>query len=164
MNQTLVIKTKEIASRAQVIIASLPLDAIHEVIIRPHRGKRSLDQNALLWKWNTYMGAELGYTPEEMHEILKEMFLPGVYRTFLENEEEDQDWKFVKEYREILDTFDKLRQEGQKEAAGILQKQVSRMLSTASLGVRRMTLYMNAVSRHAGSLGISLPHPDDRGR
>ncbi|MDH4319665.1 MAG: recombination protein NinB [Desulfobulbaceae bacterium] len=164
MKHTLAIKTPEIAARAQAIIASLPLDPIHEVVIRPHKGKRSLDQNALLWKWNTYIGVELGYDSEEMHEILKAMFLPGVYRTFLENEEEDQDWKFVKEHREILDTLDKLRQEGQEEAAAILHKQVSRMLSTASLGVQRMTIYMNAVSRHAGSLGIRLPHPEDRGR
>lgn len=164
MKQTITIKTPEIAARAQAIIASLPFDAIHEVIIRPHRGKRSLDQNALLWKWNNYIGVELGYTPEEMHEILKEMFLPGVYRTFLENEEEDQDWPFVKKYRAILDTLDNLRQEGKRDVAGLMQSQVSGLLSTASLGVKRMTIYMDTVSRHAGSLGIRLPHPDDRGR
>jgi hypothetical protein len=33
--------------------------------------KRSLPQNSLLWLYNEILGKELGYTAEEMHEVMK---------------------------------------------------------------------------------------------
>ncbi len=47
-----------------------------EVIIQPYKAKRSLDQNALYWKWITIIGDELGYTKDEMHETLMRQHLP----------------------------------------------------------------------------------------
>jgi len=47
-----------------------------EVIIQPHKTNRSLDQNALYWKWVSVMGADLGYTKDEMHESLMREHLP----------------------------------------------------------------------------------------
>lgn len=32
---------------------------------------RNLQQNALLWVWNTLLGNELGWTPDEIHEYTK---------------------------------------------------------------------------------------------
>lgn len=44
---------------------------LHEIIFRPYDPKRNLDQNAFLWSAiNTPFGRELGYSPEEMHEVL----------------------------------------------------------------------------------------------
>jgi hypothetical protein len=42
-----------------------------EVIIRPHKSKRSLQQNACLWAMLTAAADELGYTPTELHELAK---------------------------------------------------------------------------------------------
>jgi hypothetical protein len=42
-----------------------------EVIIRPHKSKRSLQQNACMWAMLAAAGDELGYSPAELHELAK---------------------------------------------------------------------------------------------
>jgi hypothetical protein len=39
--------------------------------IKKKTKKRSLPQNSLLWLYNEILGKELGYTAEEMHEVMK---------------------------------------------------------------------------------------------
>lgn len=160
MKQTLTIKSPEIAARAQEIIGNLPLDPVHEVLIRPAKKDRSLEANGLLWKWNTIIGADLGWDKEEVHAHYKQKFLPGIYLTPIEEE----DGEFEEAFREIWATLDQLKMEGEEKEASALSKLVVSMLSTARLGVKRMSMFMNAVSLDAGRLGIRLPHPDDRGR
>jgi hypothetical protein len=42
-----------------------------EVIIRPHKSKRSLQQNACMWAMLAAAGDEIGYSPAELHELAK---------------------------------------------------------------------------------------------
>lgn len=46
-----------------------------EVNIKPYKKNRSLEQNNLYWPWVTIIGNELGYTKEDMHEVLMRKFL-----------------------------------------------------------------------------------------
>lgn len=46
-----------------------------EITIRKARSMRTSDQNALYWVYVTILSQELGYRKEEIHEILKYMFL-----------------------------------------------------------------------------------------
>lgn len=47
------------------------LDGKTEVVFREHKSQRSLNQNALLWKWYTIIGNEIGYDAEDLHEMMK---------------------------------------------------------------------------------------------
>lgn len=46
-----------------------------EITIRKADSKRSIMQNALYWVYVTILACELGYTKEEMHEVIKFKFL-----------------------------------------------------------------------------------------
>jgi|TARA_R100000664_G_C2749130_1_gene136526 hypothetical protein len=43
--------------------------------IREKEDGRSIEQNALWWRWMTIIGSSIGHTKEEMHTILKYKFL-----------------------------------------------------------------------------------------
>jgi len=47
----------------------------YEVSIGPYKKRRSLEMNNLYWDWVTTIGDDLGYTKEEMHEVLMRKFL-----------------------------------------------------------------------------------------
>jgi hypothetical protein len=49
----------------------VPLDGKTEVVFRAHKSKRSLNQNNLLWEYYTIIGNEIGYVPEDLHEMVK---------------------------------------------------------------------------------------------
>jgi len=46
-----------------------------EVRIRERNNKRTNEQNSLYWKWIQIISKSLGYTIEEMHELIKYKFL-----------------------------------------------------------------------------------------
>jgi len=68
--------------RAISLIEGLPLGDVHEIVIRPYKSKRSIDQNRLMWKWidiiRVHVGDSTGnfFSGEEVHAWLKEKFLP----------------------------------------------------------------------------------------
>ena len=70
----IILREEEHRSYAINRVRAAPLGM--EVIIQPHKANRSLDQNALYWKWVSIMGPELGYSKEELHETLMRKHLP----------------------------------------------------------------------------------------
>lgn len=46
-----------------------------QVLIKERDSDRSLEQNARLWDLYTSVGGYLGYTPEEMHDLMGYKFL-----------------------------------------------------------------------------------------
>lgn len=54
-----------------------------QIEIKPYRKQRTLSQNALYWKWLEIIGADLGYDRDEIHDILREKFLPVSCETIL---------------------------------------------------------------------------------
>ena len=46
-----------------------------EIRIRERKNKRTNEQNSLYWKWIEVISKSLGYTREEMHELIKYKFL-----------------------------------------------------------------------------------------
>ena len=55
-------------------IISEPEIAGHEVVVRPHKSKRSLEQNDLMWALYREVAPEIGYSPEELHEVAKDAY------------------------------------------------------------------------------------------
>ena len=48
--------------------------ADHEVVIRPFKSKRSLEQNDYLWRLMRAAAEPLGYSPEELHKAAKDAY------------------------------------------------------------------------------------------
>jgi hypothetical protein len=57
------------------IIRRLDLSKPYTVEIRLRKGRRTLDQNALLWLWLTCISQETGNDKDAMHEYFKQKFL-----------------------------------------------------------------------------------------
>lgn len=151
MIHRLILHNAAIAARAKAIIDALPHDTVHEVIIRPHKSKRSLDQNALLWQWLTIIGSDLGYTKEEAHEEYKRRFLVPIL--IRDDAEYAAMWRTIEEVGQ---------QPGMEKDSKCLAIQVTALTSTTRLNTKQMTEYLTDIDRHAAGLGIYLPHPEDR--
>ena len=82
MKTQIIIRSHDLKSRAISLVDSLSLDELHEVIIRPYKSKRSLDQNNLYWSWvdkiRIHVADSTGnfFLGDEIHEWLKAKFLP----------------------------------------------------------------------------------------
>jgi len=73
--------------REFIIRGQLQIDGVNDLLQKvPHNGSitvevrktkkgRSNAQNALMWKWLTYIGSSLGYNKVEVHDIMCEMIL-----------------------------------------------------------------------------------------
>jgi hypothetical protein len=65
-----VIYNSKVKARVKTLIECLPEDGTMKVSISKVEKNRSLAQNRLLWKWMGVMGNALGYTKQEMHDVL----------------------------------------------------------------------------------------------
>lgn len=61
-------------------IEHLPADGSMEIIIRPHKTTRTIEQNNLYWLWVGFMADEIGYKKNQLHDALRGSLLaPVVY-------------------------------------------------------------------------------------
>ncbi len=80
MKHSLKLNNEQIRSRARQIIDSVPLDPVHELIIRPAKSKRSLRQNNTIYGWFRYVSLEYAeatgkfYTQDQWKEYFKSLF------------------------------------------------------------------------------------------
>jgi len=81
MKRSFVIRDVQIARTACEAVYSLRPDDLHEVVIKPYKSKRSLDQNALHWKRLDVLRKHLAestgqqHSAEELHDWFKTKFL-----------------------------------------------------------------------------------------
>jgi len=76
---------ERVRGAVQTVVESLPIDNSHPYVveIKQRATKRSLDQNALLWKWYDVIRQHVGdttgehYSAEQLHEWFKAKFLPS---------------------------------------------------------------------------------------
>jgi len=73
---TIILRTQAQVDLAVRAIGGVKPDADHplEVILRRHRKKRSLDQNALYWMWLGIISRVTGNDTDQLHETFKQMF------------------------------------------------------------------------------------------
>ena len=70
-----IIHTEEMRAGVCRFIAGLDLEKPWSVTIEPHKERRSLSQNSLLWKWNGIIAQETGNDVDLVHDTLKKKFL-----------------------------------------------------------------------------------------
>ena len=146
MKKTITLKSQELKDRAVAIIEALSFEPLHEVVIREHKKDRSLEQNALYWKWLTIIGEELGYSKEEAHMVYKERYLVNI---------------FSRDDIEYAAMIGNIKLVGGAKGVSIMNKIID-MTSTVDASVKQMTEYLNSIALHAQELGIHLPFPEDR--
>lgn len=145
MKKRVIIRDDTLKVRAKAMIDMIPLDVIHEVMIKPHRTSRTAQQNALYWKWNSFIGDELGYTKEEMHDLNRERF--GV--PLLVEIDPDGFGLVVESVHNIQDP--------QQRYAAIAQ--LGKLVHTPQFDVPTMMAYLNEIDQWSISMGIPLPVP-----
>jgi hypothetical protein len=73
---------EQVRRRALDILATLPLEPRQEIIIRPAKSKRSLNQNSTYWGWIDAIRLHImdstgqAYSKDEVHDFLRAKFLP----------------------------------------------------------------------------------------
>lgn len=149
MNKTIIIHTDQLRARAAEILATIPLSPVHEIVFKEHKESRSVRQNALMWRWLTIIGNELGNTKDEQHRYYKEAFLVPIYT------------RDNPEYAEMVEAVKRVRSTGMAQEADALKKQIIEMTSTTDCDTKQMAEYMRDIDHHAASLDIMLPRPDD---
>ena len=78
---TITVRDEALRERVIQHIAALNLDKPWDITIKRHVKKRSLSQNALMWKWITEVAEAVsehtGMDAGDVHEFFKAKFLPG---------------------------------------------------------------------------------------
>ncbi len=74
--QRYLIETPERAYQIACLVNGLNTSRKWEVIIKPYQKKRTDRQNGLYWVWIGIIADELGYEKDDLHDILRERFLP----------------------------------------------------------------------------------------
>lgn len=149
MRKTFTIIDRGIISRVTAFLEAQPLEPLLEVVVKNHQQDRSLAQNTLLWRWQTFIANEWGWTKDDVHEHFKKNFLARIY-------ERDEPG-----YAAMIQAVRKVYHQGFKEDAKAMHKQIVRMTSTTSATVRQFTEYLKDIERDMIGKGISLPHKED---
>jgi len=113
MNNRIIIREERQRQHAIDRIAALNISTAWDITIKPYKKNRSLEQNALMWKWLTLIGNELGYTKDEMHETFMRKFLPPITVNTIDGPAEVYSTKplKVKEMAEYLNHIDQFAAE-----------------------------------------------------
>ena len=79
MKQAIIIRDEVLRKRVIDLIRALNLDKPWRIILEPHRKRRSLSQNSLMWVWINeaaeYLSEHTGHDNDFIHQHLKEKFL-----------------------------------------------------------------------------------------
>ena len=148
--QTFVIRDSFIAANACRFVDNLPLEPLHEVIIRPHKKDRTVAQNSLMWLWFTHLAGERGETKDDIHLEYKKKYLVNIY------ERDDPD------YAAMIEAVRNVYRKGMKEDAELLHDRIAHLTSTTTATVEQFTEYLDDIDRDAIKKQISLPRPEDR--
>lgn len=130
-------------------VKRLPLDIVHEVVIRPGKRQRRPAQNRLYWKWCTEIGDHYGLSKEECAEMLKEKFLINIFVR------DDEDYSRMAEAILTVKIHD-------KNAYWSLRKKVINLTSTTACSVRQMSEYLTAIKRWAVTEQAPITIPEDK--
>ena len=150
MKHKFILRNPDVKKTASDLILGIPIEPLHEVIIREYRKDRTLAQNSLYWMWITLLAGELGETKEDMHDHYKGKILVHIY------ERDDT------EYAAMIEAVRKVHKAGMKDEAKCLADMIVDLTSTTRANVEQFTEYLNDIEKDAIGKGIVLPHPEDR--
>lgn len=77
--QTFIVRSEEVRANLMREVAAMQIVTPQEVTIKPYKKSRSLEQNALYWKWCGIIASDTGHNADEIHEFCKIKFLEPVF-------------------------------------------------------------------------------------
>ncbi len=143
MKQSILISDDKRKELAIGIIKKLPLDDLHEVIVRPHKKDRSLSQNRLSHMHYSQIASQRYEVPVETKARCKLDY--GIPILIAEDEDFAEKWNSVTKYL------------GRED----LLKAVELIRVTSIMKVNAMTEYISAYMIAHEMQGIALSHPED---
>jgi len=151
MKTTIILSSEELRNRAIAVLLHLPLDPVCEIVIREHKKDRSASQHSLYWLWMTVIANELGETKDDIHLRSKKMFLVPIF------ERDDPEG-----YGKMIAAVRLIHKLDLKTSAKTLASQIVKLTSTTDCTVAQFTEMLNDIEKYYITLGITLPHPEDR--
>ncbi|MBT8449087.1 MAG: recombination protein NinB [Gammaproteobacteria bacterium] len=126
--------------------ATVSADKPLEVVIRPYKRKRSLEQNKLYWKWLGIIAEETGNDSDSLHFKLKAEFLVSIVRASNPGRYYEHKHRIAKMYE----------RSGEHASSAAVNVHLADVLSTGDLKVKQFTDYLDRIERFAAGLGIKL--------
>lgn len=144
------INTPETLAKAKLILENLDLSIQWDFNLKPYKKNRSADQNSLYHAWKKIIADELGYSQDELHDLIKDKWVAAI----LERDDE--------EFKEQIQIARKLYLEGKQEAAMRLAELLKKRVSTTWLNTKQFSEMMNNLEIFASDHGIPLPQPPEK--
>jgi hypothetical protein len=142
--------SEETRKRALTLIQERPAIPF-DVTISDAKRDRSLAQKGLYFLWVGVIAAELGETKEAVHLRCKQQFFMPIYMR-------DDPYGYGSMMMSILD----MHKLGLKQKAKSMVAQVVKLTSTNDASVEQFTEALGDIEKFYLTLGIVLPHPEDR--
>lgn len=120
-----------------------------EVIATTETRSRSVQQNRLLWLWNTEISKHMGLFKDEVHEMLKRKFAVPIFT------------RDNPDYAEMVSAVKAIRKQGMTDYAEALAREISRLTSTTDFTVDQMSEYLLDIEHYAAEAGAELTFPED---
>lgn len=120
-----------------------------EVTVATEARSRSVNQNRLMWLWNSEIASHMGFTKDEVHYNLKRKFAVPI---FVRDDPE---------YAAMVLAVKAVRKEGMTGRAEALAKVIARLTSTTDFTVEQMREYLTDIEHYAAEIGASLTFPAD---
>ena len=149
MNQTIIIRDTQTKQHASNLVATMPHDPPHEVVIREHIKSRSDAQRRLQWLWNTEIGNYLGLSKNEAHYNMKEAYAVPIFT------------RDDKGYLQMVNAVKNVRRKGLNADADTLKRKIVELTSTTDFNIKQMSEYLHDMEMHAASIGCPLTFPED---
>ena len=125
------------------LLKDIELDGSKEVVIRDYKSKRSLDQNALYWRWLEEISEQTGYSVEELHNRFKRLYMLQVYLAEPKTKKQ-QDW---------IGLYDMIKEDG----TNAMIERALDTISTTCADVEQFKEYMDRIEQFCISKEIHLP-------
>lgn len=120
-----------------------------EVTAAAETRRRSINQNRLLWLWNTEIANHMGLYKDEVHEMLKRKFAVPIFTRDDPN------------YAEMVAAVKSIRKQGMGDYAESLAREISRLTSTTDFSVNQMSEYLGDIEHYAAEIGAELTFPEE---
>lgn len=150
MKKTFIIKNEHDAEQLQFCIHTCLQDeelTPVEVVVHAGACSRSVQQNRLMWLWNTEIANHMGLTKDEVHELLKRKFAKPIFT------------KNNLDYANMVEAVRNVYKQGMLLEGEHLAKEIIRLTSTSDFTTDEMAEYLKDIEHFAASEGIALSIP-----
>ena len=153
MKKTIVIKGIIQKKNAMEYINNIPLEPVHEVIIKPWKETLSDRQRRFYWVWIDLVAKGFGYSNDECHRTMKGLYLFPIMLKYPED---------YPEINRLVEQVKTIREKGLQVEADQIARDIAKLVSITMAKVPHMGEYLDEISALAKDNNITLPYPEER--